>query len=225
MQAEFAKAAARQGDLDLSLSLYEAAGMSDSPAAKDVKRLRKDREVVRHQASRYSTLFTQSPEAGLLIQMATGQVLEANEAFGDLFGYQADQIVGRLISELNLWACPERRRELGEELQQNGSIENFEAKFLHTDGRAIDVLISGRVVELEGEATVVSSIRDISLRKQAENELHRSRQRLRNLQTLAGLATWSFDVLTEQITWSAEAFHLFGRDPEQGVQREKSFGN
>lgn len=223
MQSEFARAASVQGDLDLSLSLYEAAGMGDSQAAKDVRHRREHRDVVQHQASRYSALFTQSPEAGLLIQMSTGKVVEANEVFGDRFGYTAKEVVGRLISELNLWACPERRRALGEELRLTGGIENFEAQFLHTDGHVIDVLISGRVVDLDGEAMVVSTIRDISLRKQAENDLNQSRQRLHDLQALAGLATWSYDVQTEEVTWSEEAFRLVGRSPEQGVPTREEY--
>jgi PAS domain S-box-containing protein len=224
LQSKFAESATARGDLDLAISLYEAAGKADCEAARQV-RIERDRRDTHHQrASRYSALFTQSPEAGLLIQVSTGIVVEANEMFGELFGYSDDEVVGRPMPELNLWACPARRAAMVDELKRTGTIDNFEAKFLHTDGHAIDVLISGRIVEMHGEAMVVSSIRDISLRKNAENDLKRNRQRLRDLQSLAGLATWSYDVRTEQVSWSEEAFLLADRHPEQGVpSREEYF--
>ena len=223
LQQRFAGAAAQRGDFDLAISLYQAAGIADSPEAIEVVEKRRRRDAQHQRASRYSALFTKSPEAGLLVQMSTSKVVEANEQFGKLFGYKNEEVVGRAMPELNLWACPDRRNALVEELEQTGSIDNFEAKFLRTDGRPIDVLVSGQIVELRGEAMLVSTIRDISIRKQAENELKCSRQRLRDLQSLAGLATWSFDVRTEAITWSKEAFLLADRSPDEGVPTREEY--
>ncbi len=223
LQEKFAESAASRGDLDLALSIYEAAGLGESDAAADVRVKRDKRDSGHRQASKYSALFTQSPEAGLLIQMTTGIVVEANRMYEQLFGYDAKEVAGRKISELNLWACPERRNLMIQELQETGAIDNFEARFLHTDGHAIDVLISGRVVDVRGEDMLVSTIRDISQRKKAETELHQSRQRLRDLQSLAGLATWSYDVRTESVSWSEEAFLLADRDPEQGPPTPEEF--
>jgi hypothetical protein len=110
-----------------------------------------------------------------------------------------------------------------DQLETTGAIENFEAPFLHTDGHLIHVLISGRIVDVQGEQMMVSSIRDISLRKQAENELKKSRQRLHDVQRLAGLATWACDVRTGEVTWSEEAFLLAGRRIEQGVPSKDEF--
>ena len=70
---------------------------------------------------------------------------------------------------------------------------------------------------------VVSTIRDISARKKAENDLMMSRQRLRDLQRLAGLATWSYDTRTEELVWSDEAFRLSGRDPALGPPSSDEF--
>ena len=39
--------------------------------------------------------------------------------------------------------------------------------------------------------------------------------RLRKVQSLAQLGDWEFDVITGEIRWSEELFHIFGRDPKQ----------
>ena len=109
------------------------------------------RDTSQQRVSRYSALFTHAPDAGLLIQVRTGCVVEVNQMFASMFGYREDEVVGRPLAELNLWACPERRSELVSELQNTGAIDQFEAAFLHTDGHVIDVLISGRIVQVQGE--------------------------------------------------------------------------
>ncbi|WP_231615420.1 protein kinase domain-containing protein [Novipirellula artificiosorum] len=217
LNLEFARVATEQGDLDLALSLLESVGLGDSERAARVRRDRDQRNEKIQKESRYSVLFTHSPEAGLLVRIGSGRVIEANRTFSDLMGYDEEEVVGNLMSELNLWVCPRRRDELLAELEKNGRIDNFEGQLKHRDGTPIDVLISGRVTTLDGERLLISSIRDISLRKQAENDLRQSRRRLRDLQALAGLATWSYEIRTKQLTWSDEAFRLAGREPIQGV--------
>jgi len=217
LNLEFARVATEQGDLDLALSLFEAAGHGTSERAVRVRRERDLRLENREKESRYSVLFTQSPEAGLLVRLSSSRVIEVNQQFSDLMGYREDEIVGKLMSELNVWVLEEQRDELLSQLEKHGRIDNFEGVFKHRNGTRIDVLISGRVTTLNGEKVLLSSIRDISLRKKAENELRQSRRRLRELQALAGLATWSYDVHTKEVVWNDEAFALAGRKPDQGV--------
>lgn len=217
LQMDHAKLAADRGDLDLAYSIYEAAGVTDSDEAAIVQLERIRRDASRQQVSRYSALFTHSPEAGLLVQMSSGKIVESNLAFARLFGYTEDQVVGKPIAELNLWACPRRRLELVSILENDGFVDDFDARFISTEGVLIDVLIAARVVQVQGEDMLVSTIRDISIRKRAENELKQSRARLRDLQRMAGLATWTYDVATGKSTWSSEAYALAGRPKSAGA--------
>lgn len=218
LQLEFARFAAGQGDLDLSLRLYDAAGESDCEAAVRVGRERDQRDVMRESQAKYSALFTQSPEAGLLIRWSDGTVLEANPACLELLGYELDEIVSHPIAELALWACPERRELFIETLSRDGRIENFETQFLRksiSGDSKIDVLISSRTVNVNGVEMLMSTIRDISERRDAERNLEQSRRRLRDLQRLAGLGAWSFDPSTQSVHWSEETFRVVGRDPSK----------
>jgi len=220
---DFARAATAQGDFDLALSMYEAAGQGESEATARIRRQRDERLSHQERGSKYSALFTQLPEAGLLGSIKTGTIVEANEMFEQVFGFRSDQIVGTKLGALNLWACEERRQEFVRRLAETGHVENFEAPLLHHDGHRIEVLISSRQTTINGEQMVVSTLRDISARKATENELKRSRQRLREIQELAGLGTWSYDVRTKEVQWSDEAFRLAGRSPEDGVPSRQEY--
>ncbi len=219
VQLEFARFAAGQGDLDLSLRLYSIAGQGDCEAAVRVRRDRDQRDRMRESQAKYSALFTQSPEAGLLIRWSDGVVLEANPACLQLLGYELGELVGKTISNLSIWACPERRAEFVQTITRDGRIENFETRFLRKGGASdqrIDVLISAATVEVNGTEMLLSTIRDITQRRDAERNLEQSRRRLRDLQRLAGLGTWSYNPETKIIQWSEETFRLTGRDPNLG---------
>jgi PAS domain S-box-containing protein len=220
---QLAGIAAERGDLDLASSILETHGESDSDMAKEIRRRIDQRRAGRRKVSRYSALFMQSPDPGLLIDMEVPKIVEVNQAYADLFDYDRDDIVGEALVELDLWACPKQRERLIGLIEKHGSVEEFEAVMLRRDGQRIDVLINGRVVEVQGKEMLVSTIRDISLRKKAEHELQRSRERLRDLQRLAGLATWSYDVASDRVSWSSETFDLTGRKRDEGSPSREEY--
>ena len=223
LQRQHADTARSRGDLDLAATMYEMLGEEDSEAARRVAQEQRQILARDQKVSRYSALFIKSPDPGLLIQNGNSRIIEANEAFGHLFGYARDQVVGREIDRLNLWACPHRREELVEQLAAKGEVENFDATLLHRDGHSIDVIINSTTVVVDGEEMLVSTIRDISLRKQAENDLKRSRAKLREFQRLAGLATWSYNIVEDNVYWSTETFTLAGRDRKEGTPTRREY--
>jgi diguanylate cyclase (GGDEF)-like protein len=51
-------------------------------------------------------------------------------------------------------------------------------------------------------------VRDVTARKQAEAELHRSQGRLQQAQALARLGSWHYNVRTRLLEWSAETYRI-----------------
>ena len=64
--------------------------------------------------------------------------------------------------------------------------------------------------EVEGYFSLVT---DISDRKQAEEALRQSEERLSLAQRAAGVGLWDWDLVANQITWSEEFYRLYGLDP------------
>ena len=96
-------------------------------------------------------------------------------------------------------------------------------------GRAIPVWLTAFSVrepgarELLGVATIT---RDMSLLKQARDELEAANERWRNAtlglveaQRVAHVGSWTYDVATDTVKWSDELFRIFGRTPGQPVPR------
>ncbi len=65
--------------------------------------------------------------------------------------------------------------------------------------------------------SVVAVIRDIGEHKQVEETLQKTNLALAEAQKLAHLGSWSYDLVTQQIYWSEEAFSIHGLSSDQPV--------
>ncbi|HEX9388893.1 MAG TPA: PAS domain S-box protein [Anaerolineales bacterium] len=74
-----------------------------------------------------------------------------------------------------------------------------------------------RVQERTEELRIVNSNleEEINVRRQAENALRQSEQRLRRAQEIAHLGSWELDLLADQLTWSDEVYRIFGLQPQK----------
>jgi len=210
LQTEHARSAAATGDYDLALELLAQAGQANSELAARIQVKRDTRREQAVRESRFSQLFTQSPDAGLMTRWDGGEIIEANDQFQELSGYEPAAVVGKKIFDLNLWNSEALREDFIERLSATGHLLDFEAPMLRRDGKILHVSLSATKIELNDEAYVMTTIRDIGKRVRAQQELKRSRQRLSDMQRLAHLGTWELDVASGKVHWSDEVSELPG---------------
>jgi PAS domain S-box-containing protein len=88
----------------------------------------------------------------------------------------------------------------------------FEYRIRHEDGHWVDVWDRGYLIrDAEGQIVrVVGSTADITKRKQIEESLKHSEERLRFAIEGAELGTWDYDLASEQILWSERAKSIAG---------------
>lgn len=132
----------------------------------------------------FQKAFQAVPTPIVLTRLADGIIVAANEAFLKTTGYVAAEVVGQNAGNLNIYASPQQRDEYLRILRENGSARDREQLLRTKSGAVRTILLSGEVVELQGEPHLLTAGLDITDRKQAEIEMSHALAREKELSEL-----------------------------------------
>ncbi|HEY3184580.1 MAG TPA: PAS domain S-box protein [Gaiellaceae bacterium] len=143
---------------------------------------RQAEEEVRASESRLRAMLEAALDAVVTMDQS-GRVLGWNHAAETTFGYRADEAVGRDMADLIVPPALRgaHRKGLARFLETDQAVildRRLELKGLHKNGTEFPVELTITRIGLPGPATFTGYLRDITDRKQAEEELRASRARL-----------------------------------------------
>ena len=148
----------------------------------------------RQTEERYKHLIDTANDGILVMDAATGIILEANEGSARLLGVPVSQIVGKSGGEF----CPgDDGEEYRQMLRHSMSGANVAGKEMHlkdSEGRMIAVEVNTSLTELEGKKIIQGIFRDIRDRKRLEEEV-RQAQKMEVVGRLAGGIAHDFNNL------------------------------
>ena len=123
-------------------------------------------------------VFNTSPDAALITRLSDGIFLNVNVGFTALFGYTRDELLGDTSEKVNVWCNIEDWQLFCDELNTQGICENKEFIFRRKDGSQFFGMISARVITIQDAPHTVSVVRDITERKQADQQIQELVQQL-----------------------------------------------
>ena len=144
--------------------LLRAVTVIGSELGQSLERSRKE-EAIRESEERFRRLTDVTLE-GVVIHDG-GMVLDANPSFARMFGYELFELLGRDV--LEFLPAPESRHLLRRNVRI-GSEQPFEAVGLRKDGSRVALEIMGRATSYRGRNVSVTSVRDVTERKRAEEQ-------------------------------------------------------
>ncbi len=164
----------------------------------------------RSNVTRYEQQILDTSSIGVLItRISDGTILYANKVIAELMGVvDVNSIIGMPVPDF-YWDSNDRVALL-ERFRAEGSITNSETRARRADGRMIWVSIALQPFEFEGEHVLLSEITDITERKQTENVIRESQQRLALLIDSSPLAFIEWNMEFEVVSWNPAAERIFG---------------
>jgi len=119
-------------------------------------------------ANRFSAIFHKNPVSIILTSTKTKQILDVNDAWLELLGYEREEVINQTPESLGVWVEPTRRCSLVRAVRTNGTVSNYEIKAKRKNGEVFDVALFAEIIDVSNEPCMLIMGLDISERKQAE---------------------------------------------------------
>ncbi|MFY9329716.1 MAG: PAS domain S-box protein [Georgfuchsia sp.] len=136
---------------------------------------------------RFRLLFNRASD-GIMVLSLTGKIFEVNESFARMHGYRVEEMLNMSLTDLDTL---ETLRHVPERMQgiRSGESISFEVEHYHRDGHIFPIEVTISLIVAGGETLIQAFHRDISKRRQAENELRAAEEQFRGLveQSIAGI--------------------------------------
>jgi len=137
-------------------------------------------EKLRESEEIYRALFDGSRDA-IYITTREGKFIDANQSTLDLFDYTREEMRG--LKSHKLYADPKDSRKFQKKVEQKGFVRDYDVKLRKKDGAEMDCLFNVSVRRADDGSTLgyYGIIRDVTKRKQVEEELLREKEKFRIL--------------------------------------------
>jgi PAS domain S-box-containing protein len=151
----------------------------------------------------------------IISQTLTGQIVSWNAAAERLFGYSAQEMIGKPITAIIPSERLAEEREIIARLRRGEHVDHFETTRLARDGRRVEVSLTiSPVCGPTGQVVAAANVaREIGERKRAE----------RTQAQLAAIVESSDDAIVSKNldgiiqSWNAAATRIFGHTPEEAI--------
>ncbi len=184
-------------------------------AMMDISERRQVEERLRQLEQRFSKIFSMSPVAISVSRLADGEVLEVNDAFSKMLGYERTDLARHTAALRSAFQSPADRQAMSERILDDSSISGYETQLHTSDGATINVLFSAEVVELDGEPHLLCLYSDITERKRTEQALRFSEEKFRSIVETTQDWVWAVD-RNDQLTYSNPAVEtMLGYAPDE----------
>jgi len=160
-----------EGDADPTLCMISCRTSGNpSPGASDAM---KDRGKC------YDSLFEGSQAVMLLIDPASGRIMDANPSACAFYGYNLEELVARQVSDIYVMTDEELIRDI--EAVRRNSVKSRLLQHRTADGDVRDVEIHGSMVQVEGNDLLFEIIHDASDKAKDYASLRQYHKRLQRM--------------------------------------------
>jgi PAS domain S-box-containing protein len=185
---------------------------------RDISERKAASAALRKSEIRYRRLFEAAHDGVLLLDPETRKITDANPFMTALLGYTPNQLIGMELYEIGFFADAQASQDMFQILKAARQVRYENLPLQNQDGNVREVEVVANLYDEDGRPVIQCNVRDITERKEAENALHISEERLRLAAKAAGFGVYEHDPITRQSIWSSELFAIMGLEPRERVE-------
>lgn len=130
---------------------------------------------------RFRRLFESAQDGILILDANTGQIVEVNPFLIEILGYSREEFLGKKLRDIGFIKDIASSKAIFLELQTKGYVRYEDLPLQTKDGRKIEVEFVSNTYVVNHKKVIQCNIRDITKRKQAEEELGKYKGHLEEL--------------------------------------------
>jgi PAS domain S-box-containing protein len=177
----------------------------------DTTQRKQAEEALQRSEAKFRTIFENSQVGIFRSRLSDGLILNANQRFADLFGFDSPEEMIGLEHSIDYFVNPSDRQHAIELMKRDGEVRSYAVQMRKRDGTLFWGLCSCHLNA--ADEYVEGVIADISDRKQAEAALQISEERLRLALTAANQGLYDLNIKTEEVVINPEYALMLGHDP------------
>ncbi|MGI4796112.1 MAG: PAS domain S-box protein [Janthinobacterium lividum] len=124
---------------------------------------------------RFEASFNANPAPAVIVRLADKLFIRVNRGFLALTGFTRKQVIGRNLSEIDLYADAEHRDDALALVEEGHPVPQWEACLQGPDGSRA-VIVAGQPIEVDDKPCMLFTFMDLEPRRQAERALHQNRE-------------------------------------------------
>ena len=175
------------------------------------KKLIEARIKAEENEKKFKVLYNNSPDMYVSVSPKDALIQLCNETLIQKTGYSRDEIIGSPIFKMYHEDCMDDVKKAFELFVETGEVKDQELLLKRKDGSKIEVSLNVNAIRSEKGEIIqsMSSWRDITDRKRAENEIRYNQYLLSKAQEIGSIGTWNLDLITNVLIWTEENYKIF----------------
>ncbi|UUX93472.1 response regulator [Methanoplanus endosymbiosus] len=175
----------------------------------------KDISQLRLSEDKFSAVFNSSASIMAVSTKEDGRYIDVNDSFVRKIGYPRNEVLGKTANDLNLFVYPEDRLNAFQILEEEGRVTDIEIPVRKKNGEimygffSVDYIIFGKI------PCLLTTMVDITARKNAEEELQKIRNRFELAVDASEHGLWDWNLDTDEIYFSPRYYTMLGYEPEE----------
>lgn len=157
----------------------------------------------------YSAAYRTLPDAAGITSLRDGRFVDVNPAFCRMMGLELQQVIGRTNAELQVYATPDERSKLLDELSLRGQVEKMRI-LCQTGGELVPGTISAIPITVAGEECMLFVFHDMREHERTVQELYALNRQLQQAGHLARLGAWEDRRGQGLVYWSDVCYDMHG---------------
>ncbi len=159
-------------------------------------RLDRSYAALRESEDKFSIVFSSAPAGLAVSDVATGELLDINDEFMEVFGYSRAETIGKTSTELGIWPDPDARAHHLAAVEAAGGVtRDIDLTLRARDGRTLTARTASTLTVIANRRIMISAFLDITAALQAEAALRASNQKFATIfrKSPVGLAVSEYD--------------------------------